>query len=162
MTVGPGTDDAERLSGLTAPGVVMGEADDPDPDPVPEPVREPGPRAGPRAEPVPVTMSLRVVWRVGLMVLALVALASFIRFVVTDGGSVLFTVLMSWFAALAMTPLVNRLAMHMRRGAATGLVMVGFAVFAVVFFLAFGALFVQQLVQLIELLPTYVDRALDG
>ena len=105
-------------------------------------------------------MSLRVVWRVGLMVLALVALASFIRFVVTDGGSVLFTVLMSWFAALAMTPLVNRLAMHMRRGAATGLVMVGFAVFAVVFFLAFGALFVQQLVQLIELLPTYVDRAL--
>ena len=38
--------------------------------------------------------------------------------------------------------------------------MVGFAAFAVVFFLAFGALFVQQLVQLIELLPTYVDRAL--
>ena len=38
--------------------------------------------------------------------------------------------------------------------------MVGFVVFAVVFFLAFGALFVQQLVQLIELLPTYVDQAL--
>ena len=147
MTVGPGTDDVERRSGLTAPSVVMGEADTPEPEPE-------------QPEPVPVTMSLRVVWRVGLMVLALVALASFIRFVVTDGGSVLFTVLMSWFAALAMTPLVNRLAMHMRRGAATGLVMVGFAVFAVVFFLAFGALFVQQLVQLIELLPTYVDRAL--
>ena len=156
MTVGPGTDDVERPSGLTAPSVVMGEADAPDPDPA----AGAGPRAGPEPEPVPVTMSLRVVWRVGLMVLALVALASFIRFVVTDGGSVLFTVLMSWFAALAMTPLVNRLAMHMRRGAATGLVMVGFAVFAVVFFLAFGALFVQQLVQLIELLPTYVDRAL--
>ena len=110
--------------------------------------------------PVPVTVSLRVVWRVGLVVMGLVALALFLRFVITDGGSVLFTVLMSWFAALAMTPLVNRLSRHMRRGAATGLVMVGFAAFAVVFFLAFGALFVQQLVQLIELLPTYVDRAL--
>jgi len=107
-----------------------------------------------------VTVSLRVVWRVGLVVMGLVALALFLRFVIVDGGSVLFTVLMSWFAALAMTPLVNRLAKHMRRGAATGLVMVGFTAFVVLFFLAFGALFVQQLVQLIELLPTYLDRAL--
>ena len=142
MTSDSGTDDIGRPARATEPVVVTGAADAVTP------------------VPVPVTVSLRVVWRVGLMVLGLVALALFLKFVVTDGGSVLFTVLMSWFAALAMTPLVNRLAKHMRRGAATGLVMVGFAVFAVVFFLAFGALFVQQLVQLIELLPTYVDRAL--
>jgi predicted PurR-regulated permease PerM len=142
VTGDTGKDDAERPTSATNPTLVTTAADVATPD------------------PVPVTVSLRVVWRVGLMVLGLVALALFLKFVVTDGGSVLFTVLMSWFAALAMTPLVNRLARHMRRGAATGLVMVGFAVFAVVFFLAFGALFVQQLAQLVELLPTYVDRAL--
>jgi predicted PurR-regulated permease PerM len=142
VAVDSGSDEIDRPAGATAPTVVTGAADAVTPD------------------PVPVTVSLHVVWRVGLMVLGLVALASFLRFVVTDGGSVLFTVVMSWFAALAMTPLVNRLAKHMRRGAATGLVMIGFAVFVVVFFLAFGALFAQQLVQLIELLPTYVDQAL--
>ena len=142
MTGDPGTEDAARPTSATTPTVVTSAAD----------AVTPG--------PVPVTVSLRVVWRVGLVVMGLVALALFLRFVIVDGGSVLFTVLMSWFAALAMTPLVNRLAKHMRRGAATGLVMVGFTAFVVLFFLAFGALFVQQLVQLIELLPTYLDRAL--
>ena len=142
MTGDSGTDDAQRQTRAETPTVVTTAAD----------AGTPG--------PVPVTVSLRVVWRVGLVVMGLVALALFLRFVIVDGGSVLFTVLMSWFAALAMTPLVNRLAKHMRRGAATGLVMVGFTAFVVVFFLAFGALFVQQLVQLIEVLPTYLDRAL--
>jgi predicted PurR-regulated permease PerM len=146
VTDDSGTDDAERPTSATtptSPTVATAAADPVNPD------------------GVPVTVSLRVVWRVGLVVMGLAALALFINFVVTDGGSVLFTVLMSWFAALAMTPLVNRLSKHMKRGAATGLVMVGFAAFVVVFFLAFGALFVQQLVQLIELIPTYVDQALD-
>jgi predicted PurR-regulated permease PerM len=143
VTGDSGTDDTERLTNATDPTIVPTAAD----------------AVAPGA--VPVTVSLRVVWRVGLVVMGLVALALFLRFVITDGGSVLFTVLMSWFAALVMTPLVNRLAKHMRRGAATGLVMVGFAAFVVVFFLAFGALFVQQLAQLIELLPTYLDQALE-
>ena len=140
--------------------------DDPGTDGIPGSARATGATTEPTAADVvtpgalPVTVSLGVVWRVGLVVMGLVALAAFLRFVVTDGGSVLFTVLMSWFTALAMTPAVNRLSRHMRRGAATGLVMVAFAVFAVVFFLAFGALFVQQLAQLVELLPTYLDRAL--
>lgn len=82
MTDDSVTDDAERPTSAT--GVTSaGDAVTPD--------------------PVPVTVSLRVVWRVGLVVLGLVALALFLNFVVTDGGSVLFTVLMSWFAALAMT-----------------------------------------------------------
>jgi len=143
-----GTDDAEWPTSAAAPAAVTTAT-------VVTTAADSGTRNS-----VPVTVSLRVVWRVGLVVMALVALALFLRFVVTDGGSVLFTVLMSWFAALAMTPLVNRLSRHMRRGAATGLVMVGFAAFAVLFFLAFGALFVQQLVELVERLPTYVDQAL--
>ena len=142
MTGDSGTDDAERPTSATAPTVITTAADAVTP------------------YPVPVTVSLRLVWRVGVVVLGLVALAVFIRFVVTDGGSVLFTVLMSWFAALAMTPAVNWLAKYMKRGAATGLVMAGFAAFVVLFFLAFGALFVDQLVQLITLLPTYLDQAL--
>ena len=148
MTGESGTDDAEWPTSAAAPAAVTTAT-------VVTTAADSGTRNS-----VPVTVSLRVVWRVGLVVMALVALALFLRFVVTDGGSVLFTVLMSWFAALAMTPLVNRLSRHMRRGAATRLVMVGFAAFAVLFFLAFGALFVQQLVELVERLPTYVDQAL--
>jgi predicted PurR-regulated permease PerM len=90
-----------------------------------------------------------------------VAIALSVRFVVTAGGSVIFTVLMSWFAAIAMAPLVNRLSRHMRRGAATGLVMGGAVLFLVLFFAAFGKLFVEQLAQLILLVPDLIDGLLE-
>ena len=73
------------------------------------------------------------VWRVGFVVIALVAVALFLRFVISDGGSVIFTLLMAWFAALAMEPAVGPLARRMRRGAAVGLVMGALALFIVVF-----------------------------
>ena len=69
----------------------------------------------------------------GLVLLAVVAFGLMLRFVMVDGGSVIFTVLMSWFAALAMGPPVDRLSRHMRRGVATILVMLAFVAFVVVF-----------------------------
>ena len=42
------------------------------------------------------------VWRVGLVVLAVIALGLMLQFIIRDGGSVIFTVLMAWFAAIAM------------------------------------------------------------
>ena len=63
------------------------------------------------------------VWRVGYVVMALVAVALLLRFIISDGGSVIFTLLMAWFAGLAMEPAVGRLSRRMRRGAAVGLVM---------------------------------------
>ena len=65
----------------------------------------------------------RNIWRIGFVVMGLIALWLLFRFVLEDGGGVIFTLLMAWFAALAIEPAVSRLAKRMKRGAATGLVM---------------------------------------
>ena len=109
---------------------------------------------------VRVTFAPGNVWRVGLVLLGVVAFGLFLRFIVDDGGSVIFTVLMSWFAAIAMAPLVDRLARRMKRGVATILVMAAFVVFVVFFVVAFGALLVDQLSQLIARIPDLIDSAL--
>ncbi|HQZ85828.1 MAG TPA: AI-2E family transporter [Actinomycetota bacterium] len=99
----------------------------------------------------------RNVWRVGFVVIALAAVALLLRFVIADGGNVIFTVLMAWFASIAMEPAVARLSRHMRRGAATGLVMPAAVVFGILFMLAFGKLFIDQVAQLLEGLPRIAD-----
>jgi hypothetical protein len=53
------------------------------------------------------------------VVLAVIALGLVLQFIIRDGGSVIFTVLMAWFAAIAMAPVVDRLSRHMKRGLAT-------------------------------------------
>ena len=100
------------------------------------------------------------IWRVGWVVIALVASGLLLRFVIADAGSVIFALLMAWFASIAMEPAVARLAKRMRRGAATGLVMGGVALFIVVFSLAFGQLLVQQIATLVEGLPRLIDAAI--
>ena len=101
------------------------------------------------------------VWRVGWVVIALVAVGLFLRFFIADAGGVLFTLLMAWFASLAMEPAVRRLATKMRRGAATGLVMLAVGVFIVIFVYAFGQLFVDQVAQLLMGLPDLVNKVMD-
>ena len=93
------------------------------------------------------------------MVLALIAFGLLLRFILADGGSVIFTVLMAWFAALAMAPLVNRLARRMQRGLATIFVMLGFLALAVVFLAAFGSLLIDQLSQFVSRIPDLIDDA---
>lgn len=107
-----------------------------------------------------VRFSPRNVWKVGLVVLALLALALFVQFLLEDGGGILFVILMAWFAALAMAPLVDRMSRHMKRGLATILVMIAFLLFAAFFLLAFGSLLVDQLVQLVVAVPGVIDQAL--
>jgi predicted PurR-regulated permease PerM len=101
------------------------------------------------------------VWRTGLVVLAVIAFGLVLRFILNDGGSVIFTVLMSWFAAIAMAPAVDVLARRMRRGVATILVMAAFLLFVVVFVLAFGSLLVDQLAQLVSRIPSLIESALE-
>jgi len=126
---------------------------------------EPTTTADALPEPVPgrlqVTFVPANVWRTGMVVLGVVALGLVLRFVLDDGGSVFFTVLMSWFAAIAMAPPVNWLAKRMKRGLATILVMLAFLVFVVVFIVAFGSLLVDQLSQLVSRIPTLIDSALE-
>lgn len=100
------------------------------------------------------------VWRIGLVVIALVVLVVVVRFVLDHGSSLLFTVVMAWFFSLAMEPAVGRLARRMRRGAATGLVMLGVVVFLVVFFGLFGQLVVEQVANLVRSVPDLADGVL--
>ncbi len=100
------------------------------------------------------------IWRVGLVVLAVFALGLLVRFVIGDGGRVLFIVLMAWFGAMAMAPVVDLLSRHMRRGLATALVMLGAALLVGVFVVLFGRLFISQLAALIGQLPNLIDSLL--
>ena len=45
------------------------------------------------------------VWRIGLVVIALIALVTVVRFVLGEGSSLIFTVVMAWFASLAIEPM---------------------------------------------------------
>jgi len=120
---------------------------------------DPAPELGRRR--LEVTFLPGNVWRTGLVLLAVIAFGLVLRFLLEDGGTVIFTVLMSWFAAIAMAPVVNPLSRHMKRGFATILVMLGFLVFVVVFVLAFGSLLVDQLSQLVSRVPDIITAALD-
>lgn len=102
----------------------------------------------------------RNVWRTGLVVVGLLALVIVVRFVLTQGSSLIFLVVMAWFASLAMEPAVGRLARRMPRGAATGLVMLGVVVFLGVFLALFGQLVVSQVAHLVQSVPGLADDAL--
>jgi predicted PurR-regulated permease PerM len=109
-----------------------------------------------------VRLEPRNVARVTAAVLGVFVVAAFLTFVVRDGGSIIFTVLMAWFISIAMEPAVVLLARHMRRGAATGLVMAAFALFAVVFAITFGQLLVEQVAALLKDLPDVVKHVVDA
>ena len=106
--------------------------------------------------PVSVRLDPRNVWRIGWVVIALVAVALFVKFVIEDGGGVMFTVLMAWFASIAMEPAVARLATRMKRGLATGVVIAFFVAFSY----AFGALFIDQIAELVGQIPALIDGML--
>src|SRR3954471_56344 len=113
------------------------------------------------AQPEPTVVrpspSPRVVWRSGLVLLAVVALGAFGWFVFTDAGSALFTILMAWFAAITMEPAIRRLTPRLSRGQAVLLVMGLVAAFLAVFVLAFGRLLLDQIAQLLRGLPALLE-----
>ncbi|GGB95568.1 AI-2E family transporter [Cellulomonas carbonis] len=100
------------------------------------------------------------VWRIGWVVIALIALVMVLRFVLGQGSSLIFTIVMAWFASLAIEPAVGRLARRMPRGAATGLVMLGVVLFLVVFVALFGQLVVEQVANLVRSVPSLAEDGL--
>jgi predicted PurR-regulated permease PerM len=108
---------------------------------------------------VVVRFDRRNVWRTGWVLAGVVALAALARWVVDDGGSVIFTLIMSMLAAIAMEPAVARLSRRMRRGVATIIVMLGVLLFIIVFLLAFGRLLGEQLATFVKSVPAIVERA---
>ena len=92
----------------------------------------PTPSEEPTVSPAPgrfrrtlVVLDLRSVWRAGGVIIVLILLYSFGSFVLHDGGSLVFQVIMAWLASIAMEPAVGRQGQHKRRGLAPALVMLG-------------------------------------
>jgi predicted PurR-regulated permease PerM len=108
---------------------------------------------------VHVQFDRRSVWRAGWIAVAIVAAALFGKFVLEDGGSVIFTLIMAMFASIAMQPAVAKLSLRMRRGVATMLVMLGVLIFCVVFLLAFGNLLADQLATFVKSIPSLIQTA---
>jgi len=102
----------------------------------------------------------RNVWRTGLTVLTLIALATAVMAVLSAGSGLLFTIFMAWFVSLAIEPAVKRLATRMPRGAATGLVMAGLILAIAAFVGLFGNLVISQIATFIENIPNIVDTVL--
>jgi predicted PurR-regulated permease PerM len=70
----------------------------------------------------------------------------------------LLTLVLAWFAAIAMEPAVDFLERrNVKRGLATGLIMVGGFVGFAIFIGVFGQMLFTQLSELIQSLPTYVE-----
>ncbi|KQS97010.1 permease [Cellulomonas sp. Leaf395] len=77
-------------------------------------------------------------------------------------GNVIFIVVISWFLALAMEPLIRWLvARGLRRTRATGLVMVASLVGILAVIALFGGLFVTQVIELVQSLPEYYEQFVD-
>src|SRR4051794_36812163 len=104
--------------------------------------------------------SPRMVWRSGLVLLAVVAVGAFGWFVLTDAGGALFTILMAWFTSITMEPAVRRLERRTSRSTAVLLVMGAVALFLILFALAFGRLFITQIASLLRGLPVVLENVL--
>jgi predicted PurR-regulated permease PerM len=127
--------------------------------------RAEGTAAGPRAAGETVTrvvFDLPSVRRVLLLLIGAVAIVLTVQFVIEDAGTLIFQLIMGWALAVAMEPIVMRLAARgMRRGAATGLVMITAVLATIGFFALFGQLLVEQLVELIGAVPDLVQSTFD-
>ncbi|GAB95902.1 hypothetical protein KILIM_029_00110 [Kineosphaera limosa NBRC 100340] len=126
-----------------------------------------GARRRPETDPaqervVLVKLDLRSVWLAAWCLAAVVALALFVRFVFSDGGSIFFSLALAFFFALAIEPAVRWLSRWMPRVAATALTFVALAVFTTAFFAAFGAMLTEQLSALVRSVPQVVTTVLDS
>lgn len=143
---------------VTIPGAVPPAV----PGAVPGAVPEPAPansRVPASATDVVIHLDRRNVWRNAWVLVAVFALAALVKFVINDGGGVIFTLIMSTLAAIAMEPAVARLSHRMRRGVATMIVMLGVLAFVIVFLLAFGRLLGEQLATFVQSVPALVESA---
>ena len=106
---------------------------------------------------------LRVVpgdlWRAGWVVVGVLAAAAVLRWVLADGGNVIFTLVFSFIASVAMEPAVGWLSQHMSRGKAALLVMVGVGLAVLVFLVAFGRLLGEQIATFATTLPDLAQSA---
>ena len=97
-----------------------------------------------------------------LMVLALIVGLFVLQWMLGAVGHFLFILLLAFLWAIAMEPIVRRLADRgWRRGLGTGLVMVSLFLLGAIFSVVFGGLFAQQVSSLINNLPAAVTSTIE-
>lgn len=101
------------------------------------------------------------VWRATWAVVAVIAIVTFVRFFFSDASSAIFLLVMGFFFALAVEPLVLWLSRWMPRGLATATTMLLTGIGLFVFFLLFGGLLFDQLASLVSAAPSVASSALD-
>ncbi len=100
----------------------------------------------------------RLIRTVALAVIGVVLFLEVFHWLFFGIRHLLFLLLLAWLFAIAMEPAVGWLARRgMRRGGATGLVMLGLFLAVVAFSAVFGAIFIEQVVNLVQALPSNLE-----
>lgn len=109
------------------------------------------------ASPVPAWFRRGIVFVGFVVVVFLMASWAF-----TQLGGFWYTLAFAFFIGLAMEPIVNRLERRgLRRGAGTGIVLVGLILGTTLFFAVFGNLLVSQVASLLSNVPQLIDNGLE-
>jgi predicted PurR-regulated permease PerM len=128
------------------------------PEPATPPARPPADGSNPPGPPLFPRGPRARMPRALVLTLALVACYQFAHWVFGRLVGLLVNVLISFFCAVAIEPAVHWMAGRgIRRGAATGLVMLGVLAASAGFVLALGSLLVDQIGTIVRNLPQYVD-----
>lgn len=107
----------------------------------------------------------RSLWRASWVVVAVVAIAAMLKWILADAGGVIFILILSLLFSIAMEPAVGRLSRYMKRGVATAIVMAGTVIALAAFLFVFGRLlgeqigtFAGQVPQLLRDLTTWANE----
>jgi predicted PurR-regulated permease PerM len=124
-------------------------------EPTPPPVTpsEPSEATTQPGHRVTIALDRGNIWAVAWTIVAVVAITQLLRFVVRDGGSVIFTLIMSWVASVAMEPAVARLSRRWGRPRATVVVMLSVLLAVAAFVVIFGRLLGEQIVTFVQNVP---------
>lgn len=105
---------------------------------------------------------LQSVRRIGIAIIVILLASRFTFWLFFATRHFLFLLLLAWLGAIAMEPAVSWLVRHnVRRGLATGTVMLTVFVCVTAFFAVFGNLLIEQIVTLVKALPEALTSFID-
>ena len=123
----------------------------------PEPADNRRSRTPDHATDVQIHLDRYSVWRAAWVVVAVVALVALARFVLSDAGGVIFSLILAFLASIAMEPAVAKLSTSMKRGVATALVMFGSLILFGAFLFLFGRLLSDQIGTFAQSVPQLLE-----
>jgi predicted PurR-regulated permease PerM len=104
----------------------------------------------------------RLLRRVAVAVVATVLFIQVFEWLFFGVRHLLFLLLLAWLFAIAMEPAVSWLSRRgIKRGGATGIVMLGLFLAVVAFSVVFGAIFIEQVVNLVQALPNTLESLIE-